>query len=232
MSQQKQFKHLNIVLAIIFILLSVGALYNGQQAYAFHLEIVGKVTPVTDVDIKNATSLAITASLSVLAYLPMACLLFVSKKSCLYIIPAAILALRYLYTLFVQIYATINIFDFMSRHKGVMLDQVRGLISVVALTLVAVTVLICVIRNAKGQNLRIIRFVLLTSLVVALVLILVSLGMAKECSEEFGVIYSKNIYLMHLDLVLKVLAMPLIACAVRIFGSEGITEEFGKVDVV
>lgn len=215
MSQQKQFKHVNIVLAVIFILLSVGVLYNGQQAYVFYLETVGRVNPVTDAGIRDAIIIAVTESLMLLAYLPAAILLFCTKKSHLYIIPAAIFVLRYLHTLSVQIYSVISIFDLMSHHKGVMLNQVRGLISGIALTLVAVTVLIYVIRNAKGKNDRVMQLVLATVAAIAVGMILVCLGIAKECSEEFGVRYSQNIYLLHLNLVLKLLAMLLFAFSAR-----------------
>ena len=73
--------------------------------------------------------------------------------------------------------------------------------------------------------------ILMASLALAVVLILVSLRLTID-SEKLGTRYSQNIYVGHLTLTAKALAMLPVACAVRLSQSEGRAEEFVEVDVV
>ena len=72
--------------------------------------------------------------------------------------------------------------------------------------------------------------ILMAALALAVVLILASLVLTKE-SSELGTRYSQNIYVGHLTLTVKALAMLPVACAARIFKSVGRAEEALEADL-
>ena len=229
MSQQK-IKLFRIVAAAVFLLLSLGVVYNAKQSYDFYLEFAGQVTPVTEADVKLAILSAVLTSLHIVVYLSAAILLLITKNPRLYLIPAAAFVLWYVYCLGVKVYSIVSIFDMMQKHKELMYIQIAGFIAAMALVLVAIAVLIYVICCVTGRKMQVANVSLMASLALAVVLILVSLRLTID-SEELGTRYSQNIYVGHLTLTVKALAMLPVACAVRIFKSVGRAEEALEADL-
>ena len=231
MVTQQKTKLFRVVTAVVFLLLSLGVIYNAKQSYDFYLEIAGQVTPATEADVKLAILSAVLTSLHIVVYLSMAVLLLVTQKPRLYLIPAAAFVLWYVYCLGLKVYSIVSIFDMMQKHKELMYSQIAGFIAAMALVLVAIAVLIYVICCVTGRKMQVANVILMASLALAVVLILVSLRLTID-SEELGTRYSQNIYVGHLTLTVKALAMLPVACAVRLFQSEGRAEESVEVDVV